>query len=151
MSDHDIRDTLRRAASIVEDAGVPLDLRQAAFTYVLAGLAVPPARVTRKSRQRGARKTAQAGNGEAAHPGAPHSTRSRGPKTLLIELAGDSFFDDWRTLPDIQGHLRVLGRNYKQSAISPALLALTQDKVLQRDLRKGNKNREVFVYRRFGA
>ncbi len=70
---------------------------------------------------------------------------------MLTELVTDGFLDDWRALPDIQARLRVLGRNYKQPAISPALLALTQDKVLQRDLRKGAKNREVFVYRKFGA
>jgi hypothetical protein len=65
--------------------------------------------------------------------GAPvRKPKAKGPVGLITELAAEDFFKTKRMLPEIQKKLEQGGHIYAQTSLSPAVLALTQQKILRR-------------------
>lgn len=58
--------------------------------------------------------------------------KRQGPVGLITGLAQGDFFKTRKHLPDIQKKLAENGHIYAQSSLSPAVLTLTQRKVLRR-------------------
>ena len=67
----------------------------------------------------------------------------KGPIAYITELADEGFFKIKRTLPDIQKKLEEGGHIYAQTSLSPALLKLTQRRILRR---LKEKKRWVYVH-----
>ena len=149
MSDKEMQEIMKKAVAIVEGSNVPSDLRQAAFTHILNTLTGDAAPARSQGRSRPTRVRTHKANGDGKKRPL-RKTKKVGPKTLIEEFAKEGFFETWRTLQEVQDSLEVRGRNYEQPAISPALLTLTQDKVLQRQ-RKAEGNRKIWVYKAFGS
>lgn len=144
MDDNQVKTRIERAVALVEEARVPEDLREAAFIRaleMLAGTGIPKARGRRQ-------RKATTPSADKGDPQRRPKTKRAGPKSLIAGLAEGRFFDTPRSLQDVQEHLRVGGHKYRQSAISPALLALTREKVLVREARQGEGGREFWVYTR---
>jgi hypothetical protein len=79
---------------------------------------------------------------EASPPGAngkkvrgPRKTRTKGnsPRGLVIALRQEGYFDEKRDANTIQAKLETMGRKLKGNELSPALIALTQKKILKRE------------------
>jgi len=149
MNEDEIQSAVKRAISIVEGSDVPADLRATVFDKVWTaimggGVVAERGRPRRRRRATGARATGE-------RPPAAKARKASGPKGLVTELVEEGFFGDWRTIGDVQEALRIRGHNLKQTALSPALLRLTQEKILQREPRPREDNGEMWAYRKFGV
>jgi hypothetical protein len=83
----------------------------------------------------------KAGRGRSSRPRRP---KANTPRTLVIGLRNEGFFDEKRDISAIQAELQKKGRNFEGNELSPALIALTQKDILKRD-----KNAEgIFEYER---
>jgi len=147
MSESEIQDlvAMRQVAEKAVEGADPA-LKEKAFEvmlqHLLSGASQPVAR-KRSRRNKTARPKA------SEYPEAKKPKKASGPKGLITALVEEGFLDDWRTLPDIQQQLRVRGHKYKQPALSPAVLSLTQADILRREARVEGK-REIWVYRKYG-
>ena len=152
MNDDELTAVLKRAAGIVERSDLPADLRQAAFTQVLGALGMQASNGRApRARQRKPSETAGTADEKGSAPTKARRAKPRGPKTFIMELVDQDFFAEWKTLADVQDALEARGRRYKQSALSPALLSLTQDGILQRSRKTDEGNRKHWVYKKAGT
>lgn len=60
------------------------------------------------------------------------SQSGTGPKQRIFELKSSGFFDDKKSIVDIQKKLEEQGHIYAQSSLSPALLRLVRSRDLRR-------------------
>lgn len=104
------------------------ELRRVAFEKILEtllseGVAFAPKKKTSKKvgKKTGAKK--------AATKAAP---KGKGPKTRLLELIDDGFFDEQRTLADVKAELADRGFHIPVTSLSNPLMRLTRDKKLRR-------------------
>jgi hypothetical protein len=74
-------------------------------------------------------------------PSKKSSQSTTGPKLRIIELKSLGFFDEKRSIVDIQKKLEEQGYIYAQSSLSPTLYRLTRSK----DLRRFKENK-VWLY-----
>ncbi len=135
-----MREAAEKVVEGMPDGPLKVKAFEMAFERLTAGAQVPAKKPIRR-KKKGRPKAGE-------QPGAKQTRKPSGPKGLITELVAEGFFDEWRTLPDIQKRLEDRGHIYKQTALSPALLSLTQAKVLRRERRTEGK-REIWEYRRF--
>jgi hypothetical protein len=145
MNDDDLKQALKRAVAIVEGADVPEDLRQTALTHVLSSMGdMSPRSNKRRSKSRAASPAQE----KATTGASARRSRKSGPKTLIAELVEEGAFDNFLTLPEVQERLRVNGYKYNLQALSPALLALTREKILQRQEKQTDGKKGILEYKK---
>lgn len=71
--------------------------------------------------------------------------RMAGPTDLIRSLKEDGFFDNERSLSDVQEALKLRGRIYAVTSLSPLLVRLVRDRRLGRV--RGPKGRWMYVTR----
>jgi len=85
------------------------------------GAASPTPAVKKKAKRR-----------SVTRDGSPRKPKAKGPVGLITELTAEGFFKTKRMLPEVQKKLEEGGHIYAQTSLSPAVLALTKNKVLRR-------------------
>lgn len=121
--------------------------RERAFEVMLRWLldSLPPGGTKRKSGKRSAKQTrptpVNEQTGTRAQPAA-------GAQTHIRQLVDDGYFDEGRTLPQLADELELRGYRYEQQQLSPLVLELTRNRVLQRSRRETEGGRRMYVYRK---
>lgn len=146
ITDAKVKDLVaKRQAAEKAVEGVDPALKEKAFEIVFLHLLDARGLPARRNAPRRARGI---GSEIATKPAAKKAKKPSGPKTLIAEFVREGFFDEPRTLTEVQDRLRDRGHHYKQSALSPALLSLTRSKTLRRE-RKKNGKRDVWIYKNY--
>ena len=137
----------RKAAEKAVEGMPDGPMKEKAFEIVLSRLldeVGQPTTTSRQTRGKQARKRASDTSGATA----PAKARGGGARLLLDELVDDGFFNTERSLPEIADALRNRGHIYKQSGLSPHLIRMTRDRVLQRDKAEREGQKKMYFYRR---
>jgi len=136
----------QKAERVVE--GMPDGpMKEKAFEMVLSRLLNEVDQPTApKRRRRGTQARKRTSDPPA--PTAPARSKRAGPRALLDELLNEGFFDTEQNLPETAAALENRGHIYKQEALSPHLLQMTRDKVLQRDRHQRDGEKEMWFYKR---
>lgn len=82
------------------------------------------------------------GDGDADAGDVRRRRSGAGQSGLVTALKDDGFFGSKRTISDIRGALGKKGHSFKSNEISPTLVALTQQEILQRE--KNDKDQWVY-------
>jgi hypothetical protein len=82
------------------------------------------------------------GDGDADAGEVRRRRSGAGQSGLVTALKDDGFFSSKRTISDIRGALGKKGHSFKSNEISPTLVALTQQEILQRE--KNDKDQWVY-------
>ncbi len=149
ISEGAIRDltAIREAAEKVVE-GMP-DGPMKVKAFEMAFLRLQDAGTEGASKKR--RSRSKAGGGRKEKEPTPKRRRSSsGPQGHLRELIEEGFFDDWRSIPEIQEQLRTRGHNYEQEDLSKPLIRLTRAKALRRERRQREGQRNMWAYQTFG-
>jgi hypothetical protein len=139
MDENKLKALFEQASKIA--GSVPKTMQEAAFNRALDLLMKeegsesdeqPDEKQTRQPKSEGRKlkpkKVHSASNAQSVRPG---------PKAVLQELVDGGFFKSPKTIGDIQSHLgKKKGRRYKTTELSPSLLRLIRDTVLDRDENK---------------
>lgn len=138
----------RRTAAERAVEGMPDGpMKEKAFEMVLRRLLDEvdrPATPARRKRGKQVRKPTS----DLPTPTSPARSKKAGPRPHLDELLNEGFFDTEHNLPETAAALQKHGHIFEQEALSPHLLRMTRDKVLQRNKRQRDGEKEMWFYNR---
>jgi hypothetical protein len=149
IEDKHVQDLIakREAAERVVEGMADGPRKEKAFEMVFQRLLDSHAQPQAPRRRRRA-KQAQARPSAPLAPTSASRSRRASAREHLDRLVGEGFFDSRRSLPEIAEELEKRGHLYKQPALSPRVLEMTQDKILRRDREQGEDGRKKWFYKR---
>jgi hypothetical protein len=147
MDEKQLKALFERASKIAES--VPQSMQEAAFNRALNLLLKeqefepdeqPDKKPTGHAKPQGRKHRPKTGQAEKVRFTPKAQSGRPGPKAVLQELVNGGFFKSPKTIGDIQSHLaKKKGQHYKTTELSPTLLRLIRDEVLDRDENKNGQ------------
>lgn len=135
------REAAERVVEGMEEGARKDKAFEMAFARFLDGSAVSKPKSSSRRKGTGSAPSSERGQSK-------QSRRSKGPLVHTKALVASKFFDSPRDVAAVTARLRQNGHKYEPKHVATTLLRLIREDVLTREAAKGNRGRDVWMYKK---